>query len=361
MAQDWYLLKSPHDQVSGYEDEAWDDFGQEGFSEVLETNMAIDVELCNYDLSDCKTIKAVVTNNLQDTKLKTFTRHLLVPVGTCKAGMYVKYKNRFWLIVGLVDDNTIYEKAVMTICNYKLSWINSEGKIISRWCNVSSASQYNNGETYGRFYYIRTDQLIVITPDDDDCVLIGTGDRFIIDRRCKVYEKQFSEDTICDTSNPVIVYKVTRSDSVLYDYQDSGHFEFMCLQDEQQEQDGYYIVGDQGYWLCKKPIETDDKTDVSSAYYCKIEGDFEIYNGLESSIFTAKLYNAVGKELSDFEPQWTINSDFADKLNCEYVGNSIMISVNDRKLINKSFELVLSTDVQGAESDKQIITIKSFI
>ena len=36
MAQEWYLLKSPHDQLSGFEDEAFDDFAQEGFNEILD-------------------------------------------------------------------------------------------------------------------------------------------------------------------------------------------------------------------------------------------------------------------------------------------------------------------------------------
>lgn len=354
MAQEWYLMKSPHDQVSGYESEAFDDFAQEGFLEALETSISVDVVLCNYDLTISKRIKAIVQNNIQDTRLKTLNRQILVPIGTCKAGMYIQYKDRYWLIIGLVDDNMIYEKAVIILCNYKLTWINDAGSILQRWCNVSSASQYNNGETSNKFYRVRSDQLLIFTPDDDESLMINTGTRFIIDRRCEVYEKRFGDDVICDTSNDVIVYKLTRADSVLFDYQDSGYFEFMAYEDEQHENDGYYVVDGKGYWLCEKP--NDNKTMISSS---KIECESpEIYNGIEPTIFTARFYDNSGNEVS-VVPQWNIVCDFTDQLSIEYVDNSICISIDNNKLINKSFELSLSAE--GYETISTIVVIRAFI
>lgn len=361
MAQEWYLLKSPHDQVSGFESEAFDDFAQEGFIEALDSNLAYDLELYNYDLSICKKIRGFVENNVQDTKLKSLTRQILVPIGTCKAGMYVKYKNRYWLIVGLVDDNTMYEKAVLAICNHLLTWVNGDGKVIQRWVSAASASQYNNGETGTRYYYFRSDQLLISMPNDDESMLLGTGQRFIIDNRCKVYEKNMSEDTTIDTSKPVMTYAITRLDSVLYDYQDSGHFEFMCYQDEQQAGDGYYVIDGKGYWICvsanKAKPENDDKKPVLSSL---IEYDeLEIFNGLDAGIFTAKFFDESGNEDKSVVPQWSINCDFADKLNVECVDNSICIAANDKKLVNLSFELSLSAE--GYETKTVNITIRAFI
>lgn len=54
MAKEWYLLKTPHDQLSGFEDDALNDFAQEGFEEALDSSIAVDIELCNYDLSNDK-------------------------------------------------------------------------------------------------------------------------------------------------------------------------------------------------------------------------------------------------------------------------------------------------------------------
>ena len=45
MSVRWYLLKSPYDQVSGFEAEALEDFAQEGFIEALDSPFGIDVDL----------------------------------------------------------------------------------------------------------------------------------------------------------------------------------------------------------------------------------------------------------------------------------------------------------------------------
>lgn len=355
MSQEWYLLKPPHVQLSGFEDDALNDFAQEGFLEALESSIAVDVELCNYDLSDCKPLRAIVQHNVDDTKLKTLSREVYFPIGTCKAGMYVKYKGRYWLIVGIVDDNTMYEKGIMVICNHLLTWQTEDRRIVQRWANVASASQYNNGETGNYFFTVRSDQLLILTPDDDDSVLLTSGKRFVIDKRCAIYEKEFGEDVICDTSKPVLTYELTRADSVLYNYQDSGHFEFMVTQDEQHEKDGYYKIDGKGYWLCEEP----DANDKSVELLAKIDYDSEdIYNGFEPGVFMAKFYDENGEQV-DVKPTWTIDCDFANMLHVEYIDNSILISANNRSLINKSFKLLLSAD--GYETASVTVNIRAFI
>ena len=356
MATEWYLMDTDHDTVDGFESDAFNDFGQDAFSEVLDSSLGIDVELCNYDLSDCKPIKAVVLNTVQDTELKTMKRMILVPIGTCKTGMYIKYKDRYWLIVGLVDDNLVYEKAVITICNYQLTWLNDSSQIVQRWCNVSSASQYNNGETSSKYYFIRSDQLLIATPDDDECLLLDSGKRFIIDRRCSVYEKRFSDNVVKDTSNPLIVYKLTRSDSALYNYSDSGHFQMLVTQDEKHDEDGYYVIGGKGYWICGEPDIPKNETPI---LLCEIIGEsFDIYNGFDEGIFTAVFYDVNG-DIVDVAPVWNIDGDGAELLTIDYVGNSIHISADNKNLVNKSFKLTLSAD--GYEPVKATVGIRAFM
>lgn len=53
------------------------------------------------------------------------------------------------------------------------------------------------------------------------------------------------------------------------------------------------------------------------------------------------------------------NCDFNDSLSIEYIENSISISADDDKLINKFFELSLCAD--GYEKTTIIVTIKAFI
>lgn len=363
MATEWYLLKPPYSQTSGFEDEVMG-FAKDAFEESLDSPIAIDVEYCNADLSICSPIKAIIQNKVQDTKLNAFTRHLLVPVGTCKSGFYIHYKNRYWLIVGLVDDNGMYEKAVLTLCNWKLSWLNSNGEVITRWSSIQSASQYNNGQRDNRFFTLRTDQLLICMPDDDECLMLDSGIRFIIDKRINVYEKEIGEDVSSVTSYKVITYQVTRNDSVLYNYIDSGHYEILVTQDEQHDGDGYYKMGDNGYWLC---IETehgsnhnhpiDDGDNVESIVSQKIIHDEDrIYLGLGAAEFTAIFYDENGDQVEK-TAEWTINCDFKDKLQVDYINNTICISVNDYSLLNKSFELFLNND----EDTKLTITIVGLI
>ena len=356
MATEWYLMNTGHDAIDGFESDTFDDFGQDAFEESLDSSMGVDVELCNFDLSECKPIIAIVLNTVQDTELKTMKRNVLVPIGTCKTGMYLKYKGRYWLIVGLVDDNKVYEKAVVVICNYYLTWIGSQDKIVQRWCNVQSASQYNNGETNAKNYYVRSDQMLIAMPDDDECLLLDSGERFIIDRRCEVYQRRFDSNTAVDTNNPLIVYKLTRADSPLYSYGDSGYNQILVTQDEKHDNDGYYVIDGKGYWLCKKPNIVQNQTSVLS---CEIQSDsLEIYNGFDEGVFTAMFYDENGN-IVDNIPVWDISGDIVDMLTIDYVGNSILISANNKKLTNKSFELSLSAD--GYETSTVIVSIRAFI
>ena len=353
MAKEWYLLNLPHDQLSGYEDDALYDFSEESFFEILASPLACVMELCNYDLTECKEIRAVIQNNVQDTSLKTLSRTMLVPIGTCVAGMYVKYENRYWLITGLVDNNGMYEKAILSLCNYLLSWVNSSGKIIQRWANITSASQYNNGETGFTYYYVRSDQLMILTSNDDECLLLESGQRFIIDKRCVIYERDFDEDVASDTSNPVITYKITRVDSVLYNYENSGYFEFMVTEDEQHDDDGYYVIDGVGYWLCEVPIETNADDNLTTSISCD---STTIYYALEPGVFTAVFYDSDGNSVTDIEPTWEINGVFAEDLKVTYDGMSIYIFADEKHLINQSFELSVSAD--GYDTATITITVR---
>lgn len=357
MATEWYLMNTNHDTISGFESEDFDNLAEDAFLEALQSSLGIDVEICNYDLSQRETKRVIVQGNVQDTKLNFMTRAVLSPIGTCKAGQYIFYKNRYWLIVGFVDDNGMYEKSIMILCNYLLTWKNTSGKIVQRWVNASSASQYNNGETSDRFMFVRSDQLMVLTPRDDECLLIPHKQRFIIDMRCAVYEKNFAPETTVDTSKQLITYELTRMDNVIYNYQDSGHSEFMAYQDEQHNTDGYYVIDGKGYWLCDAPdAESENKMEILS---CSIECDEPvIYTGLDPVVFTAKFYDSDGNEIK-ITPQWRINSEFIDSLSVEYVENSICISVDNGKLINKSFELSLLAN--DYESKTITVQIKAFM
>ena len=346
MATEWYLLTSHPVTVSGFESEAFDDFTVEGFNEALSSSIASDITIWNYNLSESTDARAIVLGTTQDTRLKTMNRQILVPIGTVHTSDLIEYKDRYWLVVGLIDDNSVYSKVVMIICNYLLTWHDGKGNIYQRWSNVSSASQYNNGELATNMFTVTSDQLIILLPDDEVSLMLSQGQKFIIDKRCKVYEKEFEGRTFdSDTSNYIEVYELTREDSVLFDYQTEGYHEIMVSKTEKAQDDGYYIIDGHGYWLCGSPIPTlpGGRKGSSEALYSEIIYDtLEIQNGLDSEVFTAIFYDYKGDNATDnVDYSWEISCDFEDQLNVQYANHSIMISVDNWKLTNKSFDLSL--------------------
>ena len=360
MAKEWYLLNTK-DYLGGFESDDFDDYAGDAFLGVLDSTLGEDIELFNYDLSIRKPLRAIIEGNLQDSQEGSTQRRALVPIGTCKAGMYIKYKDRYWLIVGLVDDNQIYEKAILHLCNHMLTWMSDDGKIHQRWCKIQSASQYNNGETSNMNFTIRSDQLMIFMPDDDESLMLDDGVRFVIDKRCRVYERSINNTTDQFIHKPLATYEITRVDSVLFDYQDSGYLGFIASQSEQRDGDGYYIIDGKGYWLCEHRLksEIDDKKDVLYGE-SSIEFDSsEIVCGLDASIYTAHFYDYFGNELKNISPQWSFECDFMDELTVDYVDHSVIISTDNESLINKSFQLLL--DGTGYETQSLTVMVKAFI
>lgn len=360
MAKEWYLLKSS-DYDSGFGSDDFDDYASDGFGAALASSAGENVELYNYDLSVRTPLRAIITGTVQDSQESSMIRRILVPIGTCKAGMYIRYKDRYWLITGLVDDNHVYEKAVLWLCSYYLTWMDSDGRIHQRWCKAESAAQYNNGETSTQNFTIRSDQLMLYLPDDDATTMLDDGVRFVIDKRCKIYEKNLDRNAEKITSFPLATYELTRIDSVLYNYQDSGINGYIASQVEQRDDDGWYVIDGKGYWLCEHRLkqEIDDKISVSYAEAKIVADDLDIFCGLDAGIFTAEFFDSLGNKVIHIPPTWEILCDFKDELNIEHVGNSILISTDNDKLVNSSFELLLHAP--GYDSVSVPVTIKAFI
>ena len=139
--QEWYLLMpdTRPNITGGYENESFIDYKDDAFYEMLQTDIASNVILYNSDLSSSSIIRCVIQGNTADTQLKSMERVGLFSCGTVKAGMYIYFEDRYWLITGYPGTNGIYEKATMVLCQYKLRWQNSSGDIIERWCNGTSA------------------------------------------------------------------------------------------------------------------------------------------------------------------------------------------------------------------------------
>lgn len=323
--KEWYLMNNHKpNTVSGYEGDILTDFAQSNFTDVLETAFSDAVLLYNHDLSECKEIHCVIQGNSADTYLKSMERVALFPIGTVKAGMYIFFDGCYWIIDGYPSNNKSYEKATMKLCQYKLKWQNSNGDIIERYGNFSSASKYDDGEVTGQTIILSSDNLTVVLPDDEEVLYLG-GKRVFIDKR-PVPEK---------------VYKLTRSDDVLYDFQGHGGvLSFIADKTELDTTRDNQELGICDYISPTTPPEEDDKTTILSGTITgTISGNKSLKVGFGRT-YTANLVDEDGNavEWSD-DFSWNIVGDI--EVGLTENGGAVTLLVDDEDLVDEMFKLTL--------------------
>ena len=326
--KEWYLIDRPSTTSGGYENEALNDYREDAMYDMLETELASTVILHNYDLSESTEIRCIVQGNSADTQLKSMERIGLFVRGTVKAGMYIFYENRYWLITGYPSYNGIYEKAVMQLCQYKLRWQNAKGEIIERFGNFSSSSKYDMGETGNSTITLTSDNLMILLPNDDESLDLD-GKRVFIDKR---------------EVNPTKVYKITRTDSVLYDFgeEHGGILSFIAdkteLNTTTDRQDlglcNYIEVSDSPSTPTQNPNETADLR-------VSIDGKETIRCGVERT-YDALFTDLDGNAVEDVNFSWNVVSDFTVEQSIN--DNKIKLKVDDDSFIDESFILQLLID-----------------
>lgn len=322
--KEWYLTDNYKPTVtSGYESDAISDFAQSNFTDVLETAFSDAVLLYNHDLSECKEIRCVIQGNSADTYLKSMERVALFPIGTVKAGMYIFFENRYWLITGYPSSNKSYEKATVKLCQYKVKWQNSDGTIVERWVSTQSSSKYDDGLKDSNTMTLTSDSIMLLLPNDDESLTLD-GKRIFIDKK----------------NPPNKVYLVSRADSVLYDYGEDhgGMFCFITEKTELNESTDRPDLGICDYIPPTTPPEEDDKTTILSGDITgTISGNKNLKVGFART-YTANLVDEDGNtvEWSD-EFSWGTVSDF--EVTSTIDGDSIDLLVEDEDCIDSTFYL----------------------
>lgn len=325
--QDWYLLNQDTrpNVTGGYENDAFLENKDDAFAEALETDIATSVILYNSDLSISKQIRCIIQGNTANTQLKSLERTVLFQIGTVKAGMYIFFENRYWLIDGYPGNNGIYEKATMVLCQYLLRWQNSSGEIIERWCNAVSASKYDVGENGNFTIALSSNTYTIKLPGDEECLNLDRK-RVFIDRK-KI--------------NPDKVFKLTRSDDVLYDYGDEYHgsiLSFIADKTELNLQTDNRELKICDYIDVNNPVTPEDGEKPELHIFADIIGNDSIkINRLKT--FYVKFFSDKNKTIpitySDFN--WKIDSDM--ELENTTKENSVSIKATNDKYIGKFFKL----------------------
>ncbi len=342
MAVEWYLMNSPPNRYSGFEDDDFAYFGTEGFNELLYSCISDEVTLYNYDLSVSETARCIVRGNIADTTLKSLNRVFIFNIGTVKAGMYVFFDNSYWLIIGYPGNNKIYEKVTAVLCQYQIKWQNSKGNIIKRWVNLTTASKYDIGETNTQKAILTTNNLTILIPNDTESMELERK-RVFIDK---------------NTKNPSKVFKITRNDDVLYEYNSHGGvLSFIADKTELNPKTDNTGLGICGY------IPPAPSCGRASGLYPvpKI-----IYNGKPAIKLGGNFKRARGVfvdfngDCAEGSGLWIVDCEFKDKLIIVSNGNQIKIKAPDiyEDLIGRSFKLIFS-DKTKSVFDKMTFTIES--
>lgn len=319
--KEWYLLTSDTrpNSIGGYENDSFVDYKNDAFTEALQTDLASTVILYNYDLTYSQEIRCVIQDNTSSTQLKSLERTILAPIGTLKAGMYILFEDRYWLITGYPGNNKIYEKATMILCQYKLRWQDNNGKVIERWANFTSASKYDTGHSGNQTIMLTSNNFTIWIPEDDDSATLDTR-RVFIDR---------------DTIRPTKVFEITRSDDVLYLFgeEHGGILSFIADKDELNLEVDRPDLG-----LCdyKEPAplppDPDETTDLSAV----ISGNNKLKCGFDRD-YTVEFIDSKGKVHNDTTFSWNVISDF--EVTQTITGNTITLFVDDEGCIGSSFLL----------------------
>lgn len=334
--QEWYLMNSNTypNEIGGFENDSFLEHKDDSFSEVMETELTTTVKLFSSDLSEFKQIRCIVQDNTSNTQLKSIERTILTHIGTLKAGMYVFFENRYWLISGYPGNNKIYEKATMILCQYKLRWQLDNGRIIERWANFTSASKYDVGESGNTTIVLSSNNFTVWVSEDDDSFTLD-GKRVFIDR---------------SKENPKKVFKITRSDDVLYIYgeEHGGILSFIADKTELNLE-----TDNQELRICDYHSPTDFNVPENSPsdFNVSIIGNKDLKIGFERT-YTVSFDNESIQEFS-----WNIVSNFKVQKNID--GNKIKLLVDDEDYISSSFLLQVIINNKVA-TEKKITIVEGF-
>lgn len=356
--KEWYLIgnKTKPNVLGGYENQSFLDYKEDAFAEALETDVATTVLLCNSDLSIQNEIRCILEGNVADTQLQSMQRKGLFTRGNVKDGMYVFFEGGYWLIIGFPGTNGIYEKATMSLCQFKLRWQNSDGQIIERWAYTEDFTKYSNGLTGNNTLTIGDNQYGLTLPIDSETKKLKRDMRFPID---------FDD---CEQPD---VYKLTNRKVKLNDNNSSGHGGTMIVTmsfDAFNPNDDKKVTMENGQevWICNynnshtplplTPQPPDETTDLR----CVISGNKNLKNGYTRT-YTALLFdkNDTAINWDDTLYYWNVQSDFPVQQIID--GNKIKVKINDENLIGSSFTLQVRLKADDSIIAEDVILIIELI
>lgn len=320
MSQDWYLINPPHQQLSGYEFDYLSNFGSDSFAELLDSYIAEDVEIYNTELSDYIITKSIVNDKVNSSSLTKFTLSLLLPLDVnCNTGMYIRYKDNYWIITSNVNNNHIYKKLNAELCTYTLKFQHPQtGAILSYPCITSNRIQ-GVGEKETNIMTLPAGNKVVLLPFDENTILLTNDKRLYLD------------------NHPIKPrpYKITFVDSTSKVINGRGLLELYAAEDQNIHENDRPDLGICDYF----------EPTISNPYVKIIS--YGNLNVGTTNIIDVEFYDSDGNLINNINAIWNVElpEGYENYFNISYDGNLLSITIKENyKLLGKSVHIQVSDE-----------------
>lgn len=221
MAVEWYLMNKT--TLGGYEegDLSWQ--RQTFETDVLGSSLAKDVQLYQDKITNEPImIRALVQDMVTDAQTKSYLRTVLCNIGTLDCGYYLYFDNRWWMVISLVDNNTVYEKCVLQYCNYTIRFrVPLTDTIVEYPVPTINSTQYNSGEEWRDRMIAVSSQRIMYLPYNEETIYVDNNFRLLMDKNDKL----------------PTAWKVSQVDSESYAFGEKGLIRWTLMEDRLRDSD----------------------------------------------------------------------------------------------------------------------------
>ena len=334
----WYRMTRPLFN-SGFEDDEFWAYGQDGFQELLDSAIGSDVLI--YDKSIQKepiTVRAIVQNKTSDVYNSAVVRQILCNIGVLKCGQYVECEGAMWLVSALPDNNRIYEKAVLWKCKHTIRFISPlTGEIVKYPVYSTNSTQYGTGELEKTYMTIGEDQHLIYIPYNEETIKLDDQFRFLMDK---------------NRESPS-AYRITRVDPVSYavgdERNEDGLIQWAVLQTQFNEatDSKELMIAD---YFPQKPEEVVPPDGQSGLVLTDLDGDQMLAIG-ETKKIQVKCVLPDGTETQIFD--YRMEYDFAGGAASVVSDNAGLITLqaaNNQSFVGKTIKIRAISDTLNSET-----------
>ena len=337
-SKSWYRMTRPL-YNSGFEDDEFWAYGQDGFQELLDSFLGSNVLIYDKTIhADPQMVRAIIQNKTSDVYNSTTVRQILCNIGILKCGQYVKHEGAFWMVSALPDNNRIYEKAVLWKCKHAIRFVSPlTGEIVEYPVYSTNSTQYGTGESEKTHMNVGEDQHLLYIPYNKETILLDDQFRFIMDKR----------------RDKPTVYRITRVDPVSYavgsERAEDGLIQWAVLEDQlNTEVDSIELMVADYY--AKTPGGTEEVPGESAHItLTDLDRDFKLACG-ETKQILVQVLDEDGEPIAPL--QYRLEYDFAGAASIvdEADGVVVVQASENSAFVGRQIEIKAINDESGSEA-----------